>query len=343
MLSISALLALWNAVPAHAQESIPALPDSTTQVPNPSYDPFGSENSPDHTGEGSGGVLTPSPYEDIIQTYYTRMNADYYGMQFMLDSPLQISMGAGWSAYQSNAFGLLAKARTTGFRQWKYDPLRNEQTPYYLLALEGSFERPFKEGSFRAFKIRINAITESKGLSMPGVGAIISRGNVLIAADHSLDRRLEVEIMWMQVGAGYVMPLSPMAGGVNLAVCGAVDLLGLKYQSSYAGRGEFEGVKIGSVGWLLGVGWNVGRILNLAGYMGAEWGYSTGGLRLPKGIYVFSDLSRSTLFFGCQATGRWFNIAGGVQKEWENLDYQSQQDGKKVLRYYLGANVYFRR
>ena len=47
--------------------------------------------------------------------------------------------------------------------------------------------------------------------------------------------------------------------------------------------------------------------------------------------------------FGIQATGRWVNFVGGVQKEWEYVDFQSTELTDRALRYYVGINVYVRR
>lgn len=335
------LVACCLAGQIRAQERGEPAPDTTQHAPP--YDPFGPENSPDHTGQGSGGVLTPSPFENLIQTYFTRVNADYYGVQYMLDSPLQIALGTGWSAYQAHQFGFLLKLRTSGFRERRYDPLREENVPYYLLSSEGSFEYPYKENRLRAFKIRIHGTTEARGLSMPGVGILISTWNLLLAADRPMGRKLDAEATWIQIAGGYIMPLSPRRWGVNLALCGAVDLLGAKYQTYYADVGRFAGGKVGSAGWTGSVGWNVNNLFNLAGYVGGEWSFATGGLILPNEKVVFADVARTSIFFGLQATGRWFNVAGGIQKEWEYMDFQSTEDANRALRYYLGVSIYLRR
>jgi hypothetical protein len=294
-------------------------------------------------GQGSGGVITPSPYENIIQTYFTKVNSDYYGVQYMLDSPVQVSAGAGWSAYQNNAFGLLLKLRSSGIRETEYDPLQKEDVPRYRASFEASFDHPFKESDFRSFKLRVHWETRPKGLSMSGVGVLVSEGNLLVAGDRTMDRRLEIEASWMQVAGGYIMPLSPRIGGVNLAVCGAVDLLGAKYQSYYSNEREFVGAKIASIGWTMGVGWNAAGLVNLGGYVGGEWSFSVGGLRLETQKTVLADIGRSTIYFGWQATGHWVNLTGGIQMEWEYLDFQQSAASDKAIRYYLGANVYFRR
>jgi hypothetical protein len=324
-------------------QSSPSSPSDSTRPSPALYDPFGPENAPDHTGQGSGGVITPGPYDDVVQTYFTRLNADYYGIQYMLDSPLQIAAGAGWSVYERNGFGVLMKLRTTGFKEWHYDPLRDENAPFYRLATEGSFEYPHKEHGFRAYKVRVHWATESKGLGMPGIGVVVSEGNLLVASDRDMDRRVEGEATWIQVAGGYIMPLSPRRGGVNLALCGAVDLLGMKYQAQCAEPVDFLGGKIGSIGWMASVGWNMNSLVNLAGYLGGEYGFSTGALITPSNRIVFSDIGRTTVYFGLQATGRWFNFVAGVQKEWEYVDFQSTDLSNRALRYYLGINVYIRR
>ncbi len=318
-------------------------PGDTTRAGYDANDPFGPEHSPDHTGQGSGGVLTPSPYENIIHTYFTRINADYYGVQYMLDSPLQIAAGSGWSAYQSHNFGFMAKVRTSGFREKEFDLLRREDVPYYLLSTEASFEYPYREHGFRSFKIRAHWRTVTEGLSMPGVGFIVSHGNLLVGSDRPMGRRLEAELTYIQVAGGYVMPLSPEPGGVNLALCFGADLLGGKYQSYYSGLGEFYGGKIGSIGWVADVGWNAGRWVNLSGFVGGEWGFSTGGLHMYTDKIVFADIARTSIFLGLQATGRWFNVTGGITKEWEYIDFQNTEDADRALRYHLGVGIYFRR
>ena len=324
-----------------SQATLESAPD--TSQASSVYDPFGPENSPDHTGRGSGGALTPSSCESLIQTYFTRINSDYYGVQYMLDSPLQIALGNGWSAYHENDFGFLVKLRTSGFRERKYDPLRGEDTPYYLLSSEASLEYPYLENRIRAYKIRVHGTTEAKGLSMPGVGVLISNWNLLVAGDRPMGRKLELEASWMQIAGGYIMPLSPRRWGINLALCGGVDLLGLKYQTYFADIGRFAGGKIGSIGWTGSIGWNVNNFFNLAGYVGGEWGFSTGALVQPNDKIVFADVARTILHFGLQGTGRWFNLTGGIQKEWEYIDFQGREDANKALRYYLGISVYVQR
>lgn len=335
---LTSFLVTW----VHAQEPTPPPADTSGQVPQ-MYDPFGPENAPDHTGQGSGGVLTPGPYDNLIQTLFTRTNSDYYGVQYMFDSPVQASIGGSFSAYQTHGYGIVGKVRYSGFRALKPDPLRREEVPYYFLSSEVSFEAPFGEKVPRGYKLRVHTMTEAKGLSMAGVGVIVARGNLLLAADRAMDRRLEAEMTWVQVAGGYIMPLSPRKGGVNLTLCGGVDLLGLKYQSYYSTVGDFIGVKLGSIGWVFGVGWNVSQVANLSAYVGTEWGFSFGGLDLPGNRIVPADIGRSTMYLGLQATGRWFNIVGGIQKERENLDFQSFINSDRALRYYLGANIYVRR
>ena len=178
---------------------------------------------------------------------------------------------------------------------------------------------------------------------MAGIGVLVSRGNLAIGIDRPMDRKLNVEATWLQVAGGYIMPLSPNKGGVNVAVCLGVDLFGLKYQSHFTNQGEFVGAKVGSIGWLVGVGWNANSIVNLAGYIGGEWGFSTGGLHTPTEKVVYADIGRNSLYLGVQATGRWFNVVGGIQKESEYLESQFRERTDKMLRYYLGANIYFRR
>jgi hypothetical protein len=336
------LLFVLASQPLLAQFRLSALPDSILNKQSVD-DPFGPEHSPDHTGQGSGGVLTPSPYENTIHTYFTSINADFYGIQMMLDSPLQIAVGTSWSAYQAHNYGFQAKVRTTGFREREIDILRRQDVPYYLLSAEGSFDYPYRDHGFRAWKVRVHWKTTMEGLSMAGIGFLVSRGNLLVGSDRPMGRRFDGELTWLQVAGGYVMPLSPQQGGVNLAVCFGVDLLGLKYQTYYSGLGEYYGAKIGSVGWVADFGWNVGRLVNLSTYVGGEWGFSTGGLQTSTGKLVFADVARTSIFLGIQATGRWFNLTGGVAKEWEYIEFQSTEDADRGLHYHLGASIYFRR
>jgi len=339
-LLIPAML-MWCLSPiVRAQEN--AGPPDTTQQGLP-YDPFGPENTPDHSGQGSGGVLTPSPCENIIQTYFTRVNADYYGVQYMLDSPFQIALGSDWAAYQTKNLGFLMKLRTSGFREQTYDTLREQSVPYYLLSSEGSLEFPYGENRVRALKLRVHGTVQPEGLSMPGLGVLVSTWNLLLAMDHPMGRKFEAEATWKQIAGGYIMPLSPRHWGVNLALGGAVDLFGLKYQTYYADGSRFIGAKIGSIGWVVAAGWNVNNIFNLGGYAGTEWSFSTGALVQPNEKIVGADISRTTVYLGLQATGRWFNVVGGIQNEREYLIVQSTENGDKALRYYLGVSLYFRR
>jgi hypothetical protein len=325
-----------------AQFRLSAVPDSILKKQS-TDDPFGPEHSPDHTGQGSGGVLTPSPYENLIHTCFTGINADFYGVQLMLDSPLQIAVGTGWSAYQVHHYGFIAKVRTTGFREQQIDILRGQNVPYYLFSAEGSFDYPFGDHGLRAWKARVHWKTTTEGLSMAGIGFVVSRGNLLVGADRPMGRRFEAELTWFQAAGGYVMPLSPHRGGVNIALCFGVDLLGLKYQTYQTGLGEYYGVKLGSVGWVADFGWNAGRLVNLSTFLGGEWGFSTGGLHVATGRIVFADVARTSIFLGLQATGRWFNLTGGVAKEWEYIEFQSTEDADRGIRYQLGTSVYFRR
>jgi hypothetical protein len=307
------------------------------------YDPFGPENSPDHNGRGSGGVLTPSPYEDVIQTYYTRISADYNGIQYMLDCPLQFSAGISWASYQTEIYGILFKVRSTGLKKSQYDPVLEAAIPYYRLPFEASFDYSIDDTSFQAFKIRLHWESYSKSLGMAGIGVLVSEWNLMLARDLPMNRKWDVELSWIQVAGGYIMPLSPRVGGVNVAICGAVDLLGLKHQNYNSEANKFYGLKIGSIGWLAGVGWNAVDLFNLSLYVGGEWSFSTGGLDLETSKTVRADIGRNTLFLGLQGTGRYINIIGGIQKEWESLDYQKTVVSEKSLRYYLGLNYYIRR
>jgi hypothetical protein len=130
---------------------------------------------------------------------------------------------------------------------------------------------------------------------------------------------------------------------VNIALCFAVDLLGLKYQAQISEPVRFIGGKIGSIGWSTAVGWNMNALVNIGAYISGEYAFSTGALITGSQKVVFADLARTTLNFGIQATGRWVNIVGGVQKEWEYLDFQSTELSDRALRYYVGMNLYVRR
>jgi hypothetical protein len=336
------LVAGLISIQTRAQDPPSSPPDSTLSTIS-HYDPFGPENAPDHTGQGSGGVVIPGPYESTVQGAFTRINADYYGIQYMFDSPLQISAGSGWSVYENNVTGFLFKLRTTGFKGWTYDPLREENVPYYLFSTQASFEYPYREHGFRSYKVRTHLTTSTRGLGMPGIGIVQNNWNLLIAGDRTMGRRIETELTWLEISGGYVMPLSPRKGGVNIALCFAVDLLGLKYQAQIADPVYFIGGKIGSIGWTTAVGWNMNSLVNLTAYLGGEYGFSTGALITPSRKAVFADIARTTVYFGLQATGRWVNIVGGVQKEWEYVDFQSLELSDRALRYYLGINVYVRR
>jgi hypothetical protein len=336
------LIAGLISVQARTQDP-PSPPPDSALSPASHYDPFGPENAPDHTGQGSGGVVTPGPYESTVQGAFTRINADYYGIQYMFDSPLQIAAGSGWSVYDNNVTGFLLKLRTTGFKERRYDPLREENVPYYLFSTQASFEYPYRERGFRSYKVRTHITTSSRGLGMPGIGIVQNNWNILVAGDRTMGRRIETELTWLEVSGGYVMPLSPRKGGVNIALCFAVDLFGVKYQAQIADPVHFIGGKIGSIGWTTAVGWNVNSLVNLTAYLGGEYGFSTGALITPSHRVVFADIARTTVHFGLQATGRWVNIVGGVQKEWEYVDFQSLELTDRALRYYLGINVYVRR
>lgn len=315
----------------------------TAIVDSAMYDPFGPEQAPDYIGQGSGGVITPSPYDNIMQTYFTRMNADYYGIQYMLDSPLQLAVGASWAAYSSNEFGFMIKARTSGIKKTEYDPIREEHIPYYLFSVEASFERILHENISRAFKIRLNILTEPEGLHMSGIGLLLSKWNFLVSSDRQMDRKLELEATWIQLTGGYLMPLSPKKGAVNFALCGGVDLIGLKYQTYFSDPRKYFGFKVGTIGWLGGVGWNTSNLLNLMVYVGGDWSFTTGGLKMTTGKILGADIARNTLLAGLQATSHWFNFIAGIQKEWESLDYQKTVLYEKGLNYYVGLNAYLNR
>jgi hypothetical protein len=278
-----------------------------------------------------------------MQNYFTRMNADYYGIQYMLDSPLQLSAGASWAAYSSNEFGFMIKARTSGIKKTEYDPIREEYLPYYLFSVEASFERVLRENRQRAFKIRVNILTEPEGLQMAGVGLLVSKWNFLASSDRMMDRELELEATWAQLIGGYLMPLSPKKGAVNIAICGGVDLLGVKYQSYFSDPRQFLGLKVGTIGWLAGIGWNTSDLLNLMLYGGGDWSFTTGGLKMTTGKILGADIARNTLLAGLQATSHWFNFVAGIQKEWESLDYQKTVLYEKGLNYYVGLNAYLNR
>jgi hypothetical protein len=329
-------------IPARAGDPPSSPSDSSRSTPSHD-DPFGPENAPDHTGQGSGGVIVPGPYESWIQATFTRINADYYGIQYMFDSPLQIAAGTGWSVYEPDVTGFLFKLRTTGFKEWRYEPLREENVPYYLFSTSASFEYPYRDNRLRSFRVRTHYWTSARGLGMPGIGIVINKGNMLVGSDRTMNRRIEAELTWQQISGGYVMPLSPRKGGVNVALCFAVDLLGVKYQAQISDPVQFIGGKLGSIGWSTAVGWNMNTLVNLAAYISGEYAFSTGALITESHKVVFADIARTTVNFGIQATGRWVNVVGGVQKEWEYVDFQSTELTDRALRYYVGMNVYVRR
>jgi hypothetical protein len=326
----------------HSQESTSRNAD-TLKAAQSMYDPFGPENSPDHSGSGSGGVVTPSPYDDVIQTNYTRISADYSGIQFMLDAPWQFAPGISWPSDESDIFGILFKVRSYSFRKLYYNPVLEDTVPYYRLPFELSIDYSLDDRDFRAFKFRLHFKTTPRSLGMAGIGVLVSHWNLMVARDRPLNRQWDIELTWVQVAGGYVMPLSPKVGGLNFSLSGAVDLFGAKHLRYRLERNNFYGTKIGSAGWLAGVGWNAVSLLNLSLYAGGEWSFSTGALELPTSQIVRADIGRSTLYIGVQITGRYLNLTGGAQKEWEYLDFQKTVKSEKGIRYYLGANYYLRR
>jgi hypothetical protein len=325
-----------------SQNYAPMVSDSALAIPV-LYDPFGPENSPDHNGRGSGGVVTPSPHENVIQTYYTRIGADYNGIQYMLDCSWQFSPGISWSSSHSDIFGILFKVRSSGFKKPRYDQVVADTIPGYRWPFELSCDYSLNDRKLWAFKFYLHSSTHTRSLGMAGIGVLVSKWNLLLARDLPMNRKWEIETTWIQVAGGYIMPLSPNIGGINIAICGAVDLLGVKHLMYEPGEEKFYGAKIGSIGWLTGIGWNAVSFTNLSLYVGGEWSFSTGGLEKPAEKIVLADIGRSTLFCGLQATGRYMNLVGGIQKEWEYLDYQKTVVSEKSLRYYLGANYYLRR
>ena len=338
-IAMALTLSSWCVSPAHAQASRP--PNADTALSGDYHDdPFGPENAPDFLGSGAGGVLTPSPHDNITQTYFTRANPDYFGVQYMRDSPFQVAAGVDWSAYQSRSGGALLKARGFIIRETAYDDVRKDEVPRYFLSYDGSLERPWEENDIRAYRVRIHGVTSTEGLGMAGVGVLSSKWNLLVGADRSMDRKLEIEASWLQMGGGYIMPLSSRTLGVNLAICMATELAGLRYQKYYSDQGTFFGAKVASIGWMLGVGVNANQALNITGCVGGEWGFSLGNLRLPTGIDVLAEIGRSTLFVSGQATAGWFNLTGGIQLEWEYLDYPQTGVSHKAIRYYLGTSLY---
>ena len=261
----------------------------------------------------------------------------------MLDCPIQLAAGISWASYQTDIFGTLFKLRSTGFRRLYYDKVLEDFVPRYRLALEGSFEYLPDKRDFPVFKTRLHWNSYTRSMGMAGIGVIASNWNLMLARDLPMNRLWDIETTWMQVSGGYIMPLSPKVGGVNIAICGAVDLLGVKYLVTRLNRKYFCGAKLGSLGWLAGLGWNAFSLMNLSFYGGGEWSFSMGGLELPSSEIVRADIGRSSMFLGMQITGKYFNIVAGTQKEWEYIDFQKTVTSEKGLRYYLGANYYFRR
>lgn len=261
----------------------------------------------------------------------------------MLDSPWQFSSGISWPSDQTDIFGILFKVRSSGIQKSQFDIVVEDTIPFYRLPFELSIDYSLNDRDIRAFKSRLHWETKTKSLGMAGIGVLVSNWNLMVARDLTMNRKWDIESTWIQVAGGYIMPLSPKVGGVNFAICGAVDLFGAKHMNYNSDRKKFYGAKIGSVGWLAGIGWNAVSLSNLSLYAGGEWSFSTGALELPTTKIVRADIGRSTLYFGMQITGRYVNLIGGVQKEWEYLDYQKTVDSEKGLRYYLGANFYLRR
>lgn len=302
------------------------------------YDPFGPEGTASHTGAGSGGVITPSPYDDLAQSYYTLISSDYYGIQYMLDSPLQIAAGGAWADNHIDGWGGLLKVRCSGKRLTEYDPLRLQDVPYYLFAFEAAADYTFRDREIRAAKARVHLHTEARGLSMSGVGMIVSSWNLLLGLERAMDRRFEAELTWVQASGGYVMPLSPRTCGVNLSLCLTAELFGARYQTYYSDIGEYAAFKVSTIGFVLGAGMNAGKIMNLALYAGGDWGLSIGGLIERKTVFALQR--RPTLFLATQAIGRTLNVTGGVQWEWERLDYQGISKYDVVVRAYAGLSIY---
>lgn len=304
------------------------------------YDPFGPDNAADYLGEGAGGIVTPSPHDNIVQTYFTKANPDYFGFQYMRDSPFQVAAGIGWSEFQTHSAAALLKVRGFLLRTTQYDDIRKDEVPSYYVSFDGSLEHPFGERDIRSAKIRLHGKTTTEGLGLAGVGALSTKWNLLMASDRPLDRRLDIEATWLQLGGGYIMPLSPRASGVNLAVCFATDLVGLKYQTYYSALGTYFGAKIGSLGWMIGVGVNAFSDFNLTGCFGGEWSFSIGNLHLPTNVNVLAEIGRTTLFLGGQAAAGWLNLTGGIQMEWEYLDNPHTAVSTKAIRYYFGISIY---
>jgi len=261
----------------------------------------------------------------------------------MLDSPWQIAAGTGWTPYDSDVLGILLKVRSYGLRNTKYNPVVEAYVPYYRWPFEVSIEYALNERKLLAGKLRIHSETEGKGLGMAGLGVIVSTLNLMVARDLPMDRKLEAEITWKQVAGGYIMPLPPYKGGVNVALTFAADIAGIKYQALNSDDDRFYGFRVGSIGFLLGVGWNAVESFNLSIYGGVEWGFSAGLLEVSSGNFVGADNERSTLCFGLQGTTSWFNLVGGIQREWDSLSSHESIISQKGLRYYVGANIYVER
>ncbi len=334
------LLILWGALLTSSSLCAQDIPD-TAATASKQYDPFGPEQSASHTGAGSGGVLTPGPYDDLAQTYFTMISSDYYGIRYMLDSPVQIAAGAVWADGNVKGWGGSLKVRGAGWRLTEYDPLRLQHVPYYRLSYEGAIDYSFRDREVRALKLRTHWLTEAKGLSMSGVGMLISTWNLLVGIERTLDRRLEIELTGIQASGGYVMPLSPRTGGANLALCFTAELGGVRYQTFYSGIGTYLGFKLGTLGWTVSGGVNAGKIMNLAFYLGGDWSFALGGLSDRK--VMLALVRRPTFFLALQAIGRMMNVTAGVQWEWEQMDYAGITKAESATRVYAGLNVYFRR
>lgn len=337
---IAAFLILWAALstppPSYGQD-----PVDTSATASPQYDPFGPEQSASHTGAGSGGVVTPGPYDDLAQAYFTMISSDYYGIRYMLDSPVQIAAGAAWADGTVKGWGGLLKVRGAGWRLTEYNPLRLQHVPYYRLSYDGAVDYSFRDREVRALKVRTHWVTEAKGLSMSGVGMLVSTWNLLVGIERMLDRRLEIELTGIQASGGYVMPLSPRTGGTNLALCFTAELGGARYQTFYSDIGTYVGFKVGTIGWTIGAGMNAGKIMNLGIYLGGDWSFALGGLSDRK--VMLALVRRPTFYIALQAIGRLMNVTGGVQWEWEQMDYAGITKAESATRVYAGINVYFRR
>jgi hypothetical protein len=235
----------------------------------------------------------------------------------------------------------LVKVRTSGFRLTEYDPLRLQYVPYYRLSTEAALDYSFRDREVRALKVRTHWLTQAKGLSMSGVGMVISTANLEVAIERMLDRRLEVELTAFQASGGYVMPLSPRTGGVNLALCLTAEAGGVRYQTYYSASATYVGFKVGTIGWTLGAGLNAGKIMNLALSLGGDWSFALGGLSDRK--VVLALVRRPSFFLALQAIGRMMNVTCGAQWEWEQTTYSRITRAESATRLYAGINVYFRR